>query len=287
MSPVLVFRPTQALSGLAIAAILMACAVFAVAAPTPVRLELTGTEWDHYGDCVLVMRLTNDSSGTITFLGDRNSPYFVRQTVRPWGLHTRKIALCGVGLAENQLPPGKSHRFTVPLLEKHVWRIRVPYRVEAKSHDAQGRGQAAWSPVLPTWTREWLDTQSTDSAKFVETKMSPPSVCGGEFTFELKNISQQTLYYAGYAKDAPYEKGPLFLMQERRGWRWKDDGRAWGGIGLAWRKIPPGASLKFTRTGTDGERPQRVGIRVFLTPAPRIFTDACRPAWWPAFPKRE
>ena len=254
------------------------------AAPPSVNLEFTGTEWSHYGDCMLVMRLTNHSNRTITYAGYSDRPLFKRSTGRPWGWHTGKAtAVCGVGLEERRLLPKQSKTFTLHILEHHSWRIGVPYFTA----DTGRESDVAWSPALPVWTDQWLESKGADPARYVQTKMIPPASPGGEFTFEWTNISQQPLYYAGYAHNAPYEKGPLFLQQERRGATWKDDGRAWGGIGLAWRKVLPGQSVKLTRPNPDGKRAQRIGMRIFLSPEPRTFADACRPVWWPAFRRRE
>ncbi|HEX2750303.1 MAG TPA: hypothetical protein VHM91_20020 [Verrucomicrobiales bacterium] len=182
---------------------------------------------------------------------------------------------------------GQTKTFTLPILDDHSWRIGIPYSTGQEANGASKNLSTVWSPALPQWTDEWLDTKGEDPKRFVQTKMVPPNVPGGDYTFEWKNISHQTIYYAGYAKDAPYERGPLFLQQERHVWKWKDDGRAWGGIGLAWRKVLPGQSVRFTRPTPTEKRPQRIGVRLYLTPEPRTFADACRPVWWPPFQQRQ
>lgn len=259
----------------------------------PVRIEYTGAHWDIYGQYNLELRLKNDSRQTITFSGG-DCPWFDRFEAYPWGWKQDKFGRCGNEVfVDQRLLPGQSKTFTLPAREKRSWRLRVPFAYEpngaaAAPEKAAAQKQTAWSPALPALPQEWLGASGTDASRLVEMKVTRlPGRGEPQYTFALKNISPGTLFYSGYSDDPAesiYEKGPAYLLEERHGWRWKDESwpRTWQGLGF--RKIPPGRTLTFTDSARSSKRTWRLGLRLFLTANPRTITDACRPVWWEALP---
>ncbi|HWB05868.1 MAG TPA: hypothetical protein VG796_22800 [Verrucomicrobiales bacterium] len=259
----------------------------------PVRIEYTGTRWDIYGHYNMELRLKNDSRQTIAFSGGAY-PWFDRFEGRPWGWKQDKLERCGhEAFSDQRLRPGQSKTFTLPAPEKRSWRLRVPFAYErngtgAAAADTTGQKGVAWSPTLPALPREWLNTSGTDASRLVELNVTlVPGHGEPKYAFVLKNISSKPLYYPGYSDDpaeSVYEKGPAYLLEERHGWRWKNESwpRTWQGLGF--RKIPPGRTLTFTDSARSSKRTWRIGLRLFLTAKPRTITDACRPVWWQALP---
>jgi hypothetical protein len=249
-----------------------------------VRLERAGMKWDEYGQFLTELRLVNGSAQTISFTGG-SVPYFIKEFCRPWGWHKQKIDWCGLELErEPRLRPGESWTFTLPPQQNQTWRLRVPYARGPRY--ASGERGMVCSPALPSFSDAWVESSGAEPAKYVRTSVAPKPGKEGIYSFVLENISAQPVYYSGFNHDSPYDRGPVYLVQEKHGPWWKREIRALCGSGLRFRQIPPGQSLRFDLRAQSGERPWRAGVRVFLKEDPRSLTDVCRPVWWPALPPR-
>lgn len=159
---------------------------------------------------------------------------------------------------------------------RRAWRIGLELQIGNQSEP-----QLLWTKALATDSA--LDQATPSAAQLVLHKIVHQPGRDFPYTFTITNISQQPLFYGGYAEaNSP----PLYMTAERHWGRWIDTGHVdWSGTNFGFKKLSPGKSISFSMTGKGQDAIWRVGIRFYHTPQPVAITDAFSPVWCDPLPR--
>lgn len=246
----------------------------------PARLEPIGTRWDASGNFISVFRLTNTSSGEISFPGySASSPAYTLQLRHLGRWRDEPSFWCGVGFGTQRLAPHRSEIFTVlPPKDSRMWRIGIKVTM------------AGWAPkALIAWTKALITDadivrQAPNADAFVRTDVLRRPYRNFPYTFTLTNTSDKPLFYGGFKET---HVPPIYLNQERRLGRWIDDGSAtWCGTSFGFRELPQGGLISFSIPAQSLNLTWRIGVRLYRTAQPVVPRDAYSPVWWPPLPRR-
>lgn len=244
------------------------------------RLEYISEEWDAYGNFLPAFRLTNDSQREITYSGySISSPVFVQQVRgsdrEEW--RNQNIGWSGTGLESQRLRAGHATTFRVaPPEGVHFWRIGL------KTEEPEDI--VVWSKSIIA--NKTMVEEMPCAAKLIHVDVAKHPDRESTYTFTLKNVSEESLFYGGYQE--PHVP-PIYLKQEKFAEGWIDDGKAdWSGTGFGFKELRPGRSILFSIPAQSLDRTWRIGIRLFRTDRPAARKDAYEPVWWePLSPRSE
>lgn len=270
------------------ASIIVGLTFTATAFAGDVYLDQTGTTWNESGKFLYVFTLTNATDTRILYGGySPSSPVYdigLRHKDR-W--QEKDMSYCGTGLKTQQLKSGRSVSFMVSPEENENWRVGVTYHFVSSFGIENENLLTCWSPSIKPLSKSSRDLPKLDASKLVEADVSYTHGAEYPYTFLLKNISKQTLFFGGFDKPGV---PPIYLNQELHQGKWSDDGQAvWNGDGIpsGFQELSPGRTIKFSIPAQSLDSDWRIGVILFRTDSPKTPEDVYRPVWWRKLPKRE